>query len=356
MKAKASMHEFSFNATTELTPRHRPRSRLRGYFCLLIAAIGISGVSLAPLDAAEISAISSVRVVLEGEIQSGDYDKLRNLIDPNTDVSVGVGGLGGDWYGDTYQQIYLASPGGNVAEAMKIGRLLRALRWDAVVPSPITNPYIIPEKVFADNQLKDPKANYMCVSACFFIFVAGIYRISEPLGEENPLLGVHRPFLTDTDLRKMSGGQAIASANQARAVVETYLKEMGVPMRYADLMFSIPKDEVRWIDNADFEADFEDIIPELKDWLDAKCDKRTDVEKALWKIIMKKSNSEMTTPERSIANMLLKKMDAQSRCELSARTRLHKDAWSQMFKPNGASSSTSWWGRIWQAFGMHGDR
>ena len=57
---------------------------------------------------------------------------------------------------------------------------------------------------------------------------------------------------------------------------------MGVPAKYGDMMFAVPKNEVRWIGEADFRA-IEGVIPELKDWLAAKCDERTDVEKALWK-------------------------------------------------------------------------
>src|SRR5262249_29956044 len=126
----------------------RARGTRRCYFYALIAAIGAFGAKFAPLSAAETRAISSSRVVLEGEIQSGDYDKLRNLVDPNAGTQVGVGGIGGDWYGDKYDEIYLASPGGSLAEAMKIGRLVRALRWQTIVPSPFnTNPYIHPEKL-----------------------------------------------------------------------------------------------------------------------------------------------------------------------------------------------------------------
>jgi hypothetical protein len=68
-------------------------------------------------------------------------------------------------------------------------------------------------------------------------------------------------------------------------VVEGYLKEMGVPPKYADMMFSIPKDEIRWIDSAEFHADFNGDIPELKDWIDARCNKMTDPEKAFSKAV-----------------------------------------------------------------------
>jgi hypothetical protein len=129
----------------------------RRYLYSLIVAVGAFGANFTPLSAAEISAISSSRVVLEGEILSGDYDKLRNLIDPNAYPQVGVGGIGGDWYGDRYDEIYLASPGGSLSEAMKIGRLVRALRWQTIVPSPFnTNPYIHPEKLIANLHLKNP--------------------------------------------------------------------------------------------------------------------------------------------------------------------------------------------------------
>ena len=75
------------------------------------------------------------------------------------------------------------------------------------------------------------------------------------------ILGIHRPFLSASDLKSQSGDQAISSANQVRATVENYLKEMDVPTKYADVMFSTPKDKVRWLSNADFKADLEGVIP-----------------------------------------------------------------------------------------------
>jgi hypothetical protein len=286
----------------------------------------------------------------------GDYDKLRNLVDPNAEIQDGAGGVDGDWYGDTYKEIYLASPGGDLAEAIKIGRLVRALRWETTVPSRFTNPYIKPETIFAKHHLKNPKVNYMCASACFFIFVAGVYRTSEDMDvEDNAILGIHRPFLTDADLRAMSGDQAISSANQLRVVIENYLKEMGVPAKYADLMLSIPKDDVQWIENAAFETDFKGIIPELRDWVYARCDKRTDVEKALWENTKEKTRGQMTAAEKTISDMLLKKMSAMDDCTVRVRETLRKDAWLQMFRPK-TSSVPSWWRRIWQGVGMDRDR
>jgi hypothetical protein len=74
---------------------------------------------------------------------------------------------------------------------------------------------------------------------------------------------------------RLSANQAMESSTQIRTIVETYLREMSVPSKYADLMFSNSGDQIYWINEADFKADFSGIIPELKDWMNAKSDKRT---------------------------------------------------------------------------------
>ena len=65
---------------------------------------------------------------------------------------------------------------------MKIGRLVRALKLETIAPVRITSDAhrrLITETF----GLKIAKANYMCASACFFVFVAGIKRTSGFLGK-----------------------------------------------------------------------------------------------------------------------------------------------------------------------------
>jgi hypothetical protein len=92
---------------------------------------------------------------------------------------------------------------------------------------------------------------------------------------------------------------------------------MGVPPKYPDLMFSVQKDKVRWIGKADFHADLEGVIPELKDWLAARCDKRTDVERAIWEKMMADPRllKQQSAAERSIFDMMEKKMGKVRDCE-----------------------------------------
>jgi len=269
--------------------------------------------------------IGSFGFVLEGNIEPGDYDKLRNVYGDVRANQFYLGSLQAN-------QLYLASPGGDLTEAMKIGRLVRALKLHTVVPSRPDDPRTF-DVMVTEHNLKEPKANYTCASACFFIFVAGVERTAD-LGSD-AILGIHKPYLSASDLKSQSGEQAISSANQVRAIVENYLKEMGVPTKYADVMFSTPKDKVRWVGNADFKADLEGVIPALRDWLAARCDKRTDVEKAMWEKIAtdRRPMGQYSAAERSIVDMMLKKMREVSDCDRVTLDKLSADSWLEMFDP-----------------------
>src|SRR5450432_1096815 len=100
--------------------------------------------------------------VLEGTIVPGDYDKLRKLVEEDCPAK---------YYNSACaSSIYLASPGGSVVEAMKIGRLVRTLRWETQIPEEVSAD--LRQKLTTALTLSDPKANYLCASACFFAFVA----------------------------------------------------------------------------------------------------------------------------------------------------------------------------------------
>ena len=130
--------------------RRHPRTLgLRGHCCPLAAAIAAWATSIAPLDAADIKdGFALGEVVLEGTIASGDYDKLLSFVDAND----------------------LASLGGSVTEAIKIGRLVRALKLETIIPVQVRGD--LREKLAERHKLTNPKANYVCASACFFVRAA----------------------------------------------------------------------------------------------------------------------------------------------------------------------------------------
>jgi hypothetical protein len=290
---------------------------MRDLISRLLAATWLAFL-VAPAGSADIKISDNplYDVILEGTIVPGDYDKLRKLIDEWCPAR--------SYNSRCPSEIYLASPGGSLTEAMKIGRLVRALRWGTKIPSKESPD--LRQNIVAALKLKAPQSNYMCASACFFISIGGIERLSTL---DEGLLGIHRPYMSDADLKTLSANQAMASTTQVRTITEAYLKEMGVPSKYADLMFSIPKDQVRWISEADFQADFAGLIPELKDWMNPQCDQHTDVEKRLADVFAAKSRrgEPLTPEEEAMRLMLLQKLKVQVDCEGMVKDKLREAAW-----------------------------
>jgi hypothetical protein len=175
--------------------------------------------------------------------------------------------------------------------------LVRLLKLSTVVPGkPLTNQAF--ESAAAEHGLANPKADYECASACFFIFVAGVHRSHDDRGPA--LLGIHRPSLTADTLKRLSADQAIAANGQARTMVENYLKAMGIPAKYAETMYSELGRKVRWIRNDEFEADMDGFIPQLREWVDARCDKRSDIEKNDRQTPKSKTVAEQKKSERPV--------------------------------------------------------
>jgi hypothetical protein len=333
----AEQRMWRITVCNELPPE--PRRGLRGpigartfrsIFCALPLVVCVVGVP----RAAEITVLGSW-VVLEGQIEPGDYDKLRDFLLVTRDYSpVDDPRCSATYEDGCPEEIYLASPGGDVAEAIKIGRLVRTLGWAATVPTRTDNSPAgssLHEDEVKRYDLGDPKANFMCASACFFVFVGGIYKDTAMSGL--PLiLGIHRPYLSSERLKELSGGQAIAKASLTKAAIETYLRGMDVPTKYSDQMFTVPKDQILWISQDDFAANFSGFVSSLRDWIDAKCDDRTDIEKVAWENIKNKHHNEMTQTEKSLSDMLRKKMRAQWPCEEKVTFELRRDAWQEWRK------------------------
>jgi len=301
-----------------------------------VGVIAAYAIAIASAQAAEITVDDYYGVQFEGKIEKGDYEKLF----------AAAGEIASEMYNNPNRSIYpvlhLFSPGGDLAEAMKIGRLVRQLHWMTTAPENLPNGLKDVQKHTMD-QLKNSQENYMCASACFFIFVAGTERwVGYRNHHDDIILGIHRPYLSDIDLKRMSSKDAMSTAANTHSVVENYLREMNVPAKYADLMFSIPKDNIQWLNPTDIKPDLGGFIPELSDWVDARCDNRTDIEKMTARSLEAKMDrirhemeeikktgrlEELETfspDEDRIREMLENKDDQRGECERKLRVELSK--------------------------------
>jgi hypothetical protein len=146
-------------------------------------------------------------LVLRGEIMPGDYDRLFEYAESNN-VDLHT------------TQITLASPGGDISEAMKIGQLFRSIYAEVSV-GPVTG---------------------QCASACFILYASAVHRTAAP-----GLVGIHRPYLSKERLQTLSPSQAEALETTALSSAEGYLHNLRVPSSIVDIMFENASTEIHWL-------------------------------------------------------------------------------------------------------------
>lgn len=150
-------------------------------------------------------------ILLTGEVREGDLEALKRFAanDPNRFHS---------------RTIVLASHGGDLLEAMRIGQFLRDTYMEVFV---------------------NPKVG-RCASACFFIYVSAIQRDSLVPG-----LGIHRPYFSTAELERTPLDEAEQKHRHLMAAVRKYLEDQEVPTRIIEKMFSLASSEIYWLTQED---------------------------------------------------------------------------------------------------------
>lgn len=182
---------------------------MRRYFDTLVFATLFSSMAFA----AEITVSTNDDVIkrgsifLTGPIQKGD----ARAIEMSIASAQGIG--------PRIREVFLDSPGGEVEEAFKIGRLIRKHELDTVLPM-----------------------NASCLSSCVFVLAAGVnkWRFG--------LVGIHRPYFTATPIGDIDSG-----IKQLLTAAENYLNEMNIPKSLAEEMFSTQPSDIRYLTNEDIE-------------------------------------------------------------------------------------------------------
>src|SRR5262249_8120296 len=121
------------------------------------------------------------RGFIRGQIQKGDYEKVRAL------------------YGTSFRTmtiLYLLSPGGDAEEAMRIGRLLRKYLTSAWAPARFsTGEGYLPGQTF---QCRGTEC--VCASACALIWFGAVDRFG--------VVGLHRPRIDDPKFKSLPPADA----------------------------------------------------------------------------------------------------------------------------------------------------
>ena len=193
-------------------------------------------------------------LILEGNVAPGDYILFRHFVSEESNFKKMNG------------NVFLASRGGSVSDAMQIGYLIRRLRLGTDAPSGPA----VSAKGFGSSFIRAVDLansnNYQCSSACFLIFAAGIHRDLFRAGR----LGIHSPKIENKPIGVTENEVSIGMEGM-RGKIKLYFEEMNVPTKYLDLMFSVSPKEIRWLTQSEFESDLKGYIPEVRALLDAKC-------------------------------------------------------------------------------------
>jgi hypothetical protein len=170
-------------------------------------------------------------LVFSGEIEPGDCDRLLSkILEDQTRFLA-------------QNKIILASDGGDVSEALRIGKLIKSL-FAGVIVGPLTG---------------------RCVSACFFIYAAAGQREAD--GER--LIGINRPFVVDPEAESAPPVDANVES-KALTQVRAYLQENDVPNYLVNEMFKRASDDAYWL-SADDEKNLGYRSSWLNQFLTAKC-------------------------------------------------------------------------------------
>lgn len=155
--------------------------------------------------------LNSEVVVLTGAIAKGDYLRLTAFI--RNDVRRFASA-----------SLVLGSPGGNLAEAIRIGTLFR---------------YTL-QAVHVEDRIGE------CASACFFIFVNSPERTTKDFA-----IGIHRPFIQIESSTRMNIFEYQTAYAENGTNIRKYLDDAEVPKRIIEKIFSLASTEVYWLTKQD---------------------------------------------------------------------------------------------------------
>jgi hypothetical protein len=166
-------------------------------------------------------------ILIQGDIVRGDLQRLEAVLDPYTDLAQAAPRPQRSTL-DTHV-VYLHSRGGDVLEAMAMGRLIRQLHLQTEAPSRwgpnLSNGSLqMVEGGIGPNGFREAcrGPDCVCASACFLVWAGGIRRTGDNLL-------VHRPRASAEMVRELGVNDTRSALVEIRRRVQGYLQEMEIP-------------------------------------------------------------------------------------------------------------------------------
>jgi hypothetical protein len=211
-----------------------------------------------------------------GPIQAGDYEKVRDLYRKNHPFIA---------------DFTIASPGGNVAEAIKIGQLFRQYLIQANAPLRIALSKEEPFFVSIPSDLPECQElnSCVCASACALIWFGAVDRFGSA--------GLHRPRTDDPSFKALDATKATQAYRETLNSVRQYMDTMEVPKPLIETMIATGSADIKWVDGVD---DGLERPPSLAEWEDATCGRLTSEEKK----VLRKNTKSMTPEELNLKSQL----------------------------------------------------
>jgi hypothetical protein len=249
---------------------------------------------------------------LHGIIVRGDFQKVSDFYKKNHRLLTTV---------------YLWSSGGDVDDAIKIGKLFRKYLISSQAPTTFRHSDegpLIPSTLFdpSESDAQGPLCrgrDCVCASACALIWFGGAIRYGE--------VGLHRPRITDPQFKSLSPAEATAGYRRTLEDIEGYLREMEVPRPIIDTMVATGSSEIQWVDAY---KDHLERPPSFAEWEDANCEGITaEEENTLSNLRVKEEQTPLSSHEALLFKLLNHKSFEYSRCQMFFR-RLQVDKLSPL--------------------------
>jgi hypothetical protein len=259
---------------------------------ILICVFG-SLLSAEQANAAEVKCIKYLErgpcraALLLGEIVKGDYDKVAAIYAQNHPY---------------LESFSLLSNGGDVEEAIKIGRLFRRYLIGAYAPFGHGESASLPNY---GNPLERTclGTNCVCASSCALVWFGATLRLGT--------VGLHRPRFVGTGFAGLSPAEAEQAYKPLLAYLADYLVEMEAPKTAIEAMITTSSAEVEWIDGGRL-----DRSPSFAEWLEAACGhlaRATQDEVSLYMNLLGKAK--LSETEKALLPLLEQKIHVRNECE-----------------------------------------